>query len=315
MSTVLLDTKDLSEAEAVISATYGRVRLHAVDGTVGARIRRSSIGAVHADQSEYSADLGFSLDPMESIVLCRVTSGRFEETVPGGATHAYAANQVLAIGHHSEPIEGRIHAGRYDLLTIESRRLNDVATAAAGADEPIRLTHSAPISPSATHHLAGVIDYVHHSIDENSGALQSPLVAAAVERYVVASLLTSIPNTALLDPTIEDRNDSSPVLLRRAIAFIEDNAGREMTLADIAASVYITQRALQYMFRRHRNCTPMGYLRRVRLHHAHHDLMGGDPTTTSVGEIATRWGFGHAGRFAVYYRKHYGESPHQTLRR
>lgn len=68
------------------------------------------------------------------------------------------------------------------------------------------------------------------------------------------------------------------------------------------------------MFRKHRDCTPIEYLRRVRLDHAHRDLVGGDRHTTSVAEVARRWGFAHLGRFAIYYRDEYGRSPHETLR-
>ena len=35
----------------------------------------------------------------------------------------------------------------------------------------------------------------------------------------------------------------------------------------------------------------------------------------SITEIAGRWGFSHMGRFAVEYRKRFGEPPSQTLRR
>jgi transcriptional regulator GlxA family with amidase domain len=52
----------------------------------------------------------------------------------------------------------------------------------------------------------------------------------------------------------------------------------------------------------------------VRLHHAHLDLVSADRLSTTVGTVARRWGFGHVGRFAVYYRQHYGRSPHDTLR-
>lgn len=67
------------------------------------------------------------------------------------------------------------------------------------------------------------------------------------------------------------------------------------------------------MFRKHRNCTPTEYLRQVRLHHAHLELVAGTRDTTSVGDVARKWRFGHMGRFAAYYRQHYGRSPHVTL--
>ena len=99
-----------------------------------------------------------------------------------------------------------------------------------------------------------------------------------------------------------------------AKAFIDDNAHRDIALDDIANAVYVTPRSVQYMFRKHLDCTPIAYLRQVRLHHAHQDLLSGTRSTTTVTTVASRWGFGHAGRFAVYYRQVYGQSPHTTLR-
>jgi transcriptional regulator GlxA family with amidase domain len=113
---------------------------------------------------------------------------------------------------------------------------------------------------------------------------------------------------------IEDRHDSTPALLSRAMAYIDDNAHRDITLTEIASAVYVTPRALQYLFRKHRGCTPREYVRMVRLNYAHRDLVEGDRLTTTVSQIAARWGFGHIGRFAVYYRQQFGISPHQTLR-
>nr|WP_261768696.1 helix-turn-helix transcriptional regulator [Rhodococcus sp. B10] len=86
-------------------------------------------------------------------------------------------------------------------------------------------------------------------------------------------------------------------------------------MSDIAESIYVSPRSLQYMFRKHLDTTPTEYLRRVRLHQAHLELVASDRMRTTVGQIAAGWGFGHLGRFASYYRQHYGVSPHQTLRR
>jgi transcriptional regulator GlxA family with amidase domain len=68
------------------------------------------------------------------------------------------------------------------------------------------------------------------------------------------------------------------------------------------------------MFRRHLDCTPMQYVRTVRLNHAHRDLQAGNRMTVTVAGIARRWGFAHTGRFAASYRSAYGQSPHATLR-
>ena len=100
--------------------------------------------------------------------------------------------------------------------------------------------------------------------------------------------------------------------MRRAIAFIDENAHSDISSADIAAAVNVTPQALLNMFRLHRNCTPMDYLRRVRLHYAHLELVDSDPETTSVTQIARRWGFREFGLFMRRYVQAYGGEPRNS---
>ncbi|MDQ3786658.1 MAG: helix-turn-helix transcriptional regulator [Actinomycetota bacterium] len=188
----------------------------------------------------------------------------------------------------------------------------------AAIDEgvPVRFTDLRPHSREAARHLAATVDHLTDALRERPELMCQPLVASASGQMLCASVLATFPNTAVLEPTIEDRHDSHPRTLRRAIAFIEDNAHEEITVADIAAAANVTARALQHAFRRHRATTPMGYVRLVRLRQAHQDLLAADPTSrVTVTEVAARWGFFHPGRFAGYYREVYGCSPYQTLLR
>jgi transcriptional regulator GlxA family with amidase domain len=105
-----------------------------------------------------------------------------------------------------------------------------------------------------------------------------------------------------------------PQTLRRAIAFIHDNAHRDIALTDIAAVIGVTPRSVQYTFRPHLGTTPLEYLRRVRLHSAHRDLQAADPAVDTVMEIAGRWRFGHPGRFSMAYKEAFGAPPSLTLR-
>ena len=105
-----------------------------------------------------------------------------------------------------------------------------------------------------------------------------------------------------------------PQTLRRAIAFIHDNAHRDIALTDIAAVIGVTPRSVQYTFRRHLGTTPLEYLRRVRLDRAHRDLQAADPAVDTVMEIAGRWCFGHPGRFSMAYKEAFGTPPSRTLR-
>ena len=60
---------------------------------------------------------------------------------------------------------------------------------------------------------------------------------------------------------------------------------------------------------------PKRYLLLRRMNLARQALRQAAPDTTSVTDIATRFGFWQLGRFAVEYQTLFGESPSATLRR
>jgi len=143
----------------------------------------------------------------------------------------------------------------------------------------------------------------------------APLVVASATQLLAAVTLATFPNTALTDPTIEDRHDAHPATLRRAMTFIEENAHRDIAVIDIAAAAFVTVRAVQLAFQRHLGVTPLEYMRRVRLDHAHQDLKRASPGEgLTVTAVAYRWGFRSSSRFAAAYRAAYGVSPSRTLR-
>jgi AraC-like DNA-binding protein len=60
--------------------------------------------------------------------------------------------------------------------------------------------------------------------------------------------------------------------------------------------------------------SPAKYLKRYRMTQARLDLLEADPVAATVTQIATAWGFWELGRFAVEYRRLFGESPSETLK-
>jgi transcriptional regulator GlxA family with amidase domain len=131
-------------------------------------------------------------------------------------------------------------------------------------------------------------------------------------------MLWIFPNNAVaaLDERPAPGTRAEPATVRRAVAFIDANAHRPIGLADIAEAARLSARGLRRAFRRYRGCTPLHYLRQVRLAGAHRDLQAGDPTRgDTVPIIAARWGFTHAGTFSADYRRIHGRSPSQTLHR
>lgn len=175
---------------------------------------------------------------------------------------------------------------------------------------PVRFTSYQPATSRAKELWLSTSRFVRNVL--TSAPAGQPLVAGAAARLLAATALAVFPNNALEGPG-QDSRDTCPATVRRAVTFIDDNAHRDISAADIAAAASVTLRALQLAFRRHLDTTPTAYLRRVRLEHARRQLSAADPGRETVTAVAYRWGFPSPSRFAAYYRQAYGTLPSQTL--
>lgn len=184
--------------------------------------------------------------------------------------------------------------------------------------EAVAFTSAAPVSLALADYWRRLSTHVRDDVLSSDALMAAPLVRANTLRHLATTLVTTFPNTALdvlMDPATSDGGQAEPATVRRAVDFMDAHAHEEIGLTEIADAARIGARSLQLAFRRHRDTTPLEYLRRVRLESAHRDLIAGDPTRGDrVEAIAARWGFGHPGRFSVIYREHYGRSPSATLR-
>lgn len=108
--------------------------------------------------------------------------------------------------------------------------------------------------------------------------------------------------------------DAGKWQLRAAEEYMRSSAHLPLSLSDICAVAGVNARTLQHAFRRYRGCSPMAFLRRLRLQAAHAELLHPASDTTVAGQAA-KWGFFHFGRFSRTYQCEFGELPSQTLQR
>lgn len=150
-----------------------------------------------------------------------------------------------------------------------------------------------------------------HGLRKGESLLGNPLISRPAAQAVVRGLLLVAPNNYSLELT-GDVTAAGPTYVHRAVAYIEENADQPLTLNDIAEAVHISPRALQTGFQEHLASTPMSMVRKIRLRKAHEALQAASPGE-HVSVIARKWGFMHAGRFAIHYAQTYGLSPSETL--
>lgn len=145
------------------------------------------------------------------------------------------------------------------------------------------------------------------------GLLAHPLAAQRLEQVLLHSLLFAQPHNysaalARPAPSIGVHPVAHAVELMRA------DLAYPWTVAELAVATAVSARGLHEGFRRTLDTTPIAYLRRLRLEKVREELVVAPPGSTSVTDIAARWGFAHLGRFAAAYRREYGERPSDTMR-
>ncbi|GAA0978408.1 helix-turn-helix transcriptional regulator [Streptomyces rhizosphaericus] len=317
MSTLVFDSDDLERTEDFLSKAYAKMRIGSSTPSANrARIRRDTIESITVDELDLDFDMSYAVSPLGRICLCVVHTGTIEDHVYPGVEDAFGPGDVVSLAPPDLPYSGRVRNARYNITMLDPALLSQVAaTVEQRTPQPVRLTGHRPHSAAAAGHLRRTIAYVRDHALADPAIADQPLIRATVSQLLAGSVLTAFPNTALTDPTASDRNDAHPDTLQRALSHIDDHAAEPLTVADIAAAAHVSIRALQYAFRRHLDTTPMAYVRRVRLAHAHHDLATAAPETATVADIATRWGFFHPARFAALYRETYRATPGATLRR
>jgi AraC-like DNA-binding protein len=305
------------EIRRFLEGAYGtHLRLH--DNRLGTDQRllhsRLDCGPFLIDDITLPGEVYFSAEPMHKVAVLWATHGRVRSSCDGLEAEAAAGDVILA-SQPDLPCHMQTRDVRMTTVLMEPAVVASVATGGPSgqASLPIRFSSFEPVSPAAAKAWRDTVSFVKNFMLADDTVVTS-LVLAHLGRLLASVALATFPSTLHTEQAGHDRTDNQPALLRRAIAFIESSVSDDITLADIAESIHVTPRAVQYMFRKHLDTTPLQYLRLQRLHFAHLDLLASDRQKETVTTIAARWGFAHTGRFAVLYRQHYGQSPHQTLR-
>jgi transcriptional regulator GlxA family with amidase domain len=110
-------------------------------------------------------------------------------------------------------------------------------------------------------------------------------------QFIVADV-PAVPRGATMEPLL---------------AWIEENAGRNLTMAEIAGRAGMSVRTLNRRFREQTGTTPLQWLHRARIRQAQHLL---EATTEPVERISERVGFGSPTAFRDQFKRVVGASPY-----
>jgi AraC-like DNA-binding protein len=199
------------------------------------------------------------------------------------------------------------------LVHLSRRLVHEVADELfhTGPVDDLGTDHLHPLDPAAIARWRGSLHLLSRELREGTDG--GGLVRSTLSRDVVVAFLRMYPPRVVALPAAVylPRRER----LRAAVEYIHEHVTEPLRVADIAAAAGFSVRATQEAFQHSIGRSPLHYLQHVRLQRVRQDLLRADPETSSVREVALRWGFDHLGRFSAAYRVAFDEYPRATLRR
>jgi AraC-like DNA-binding protein len=257
------------------------------------RIMRATIGPTRApitflgDMHQRSIHLGSTeLRPGEIIVWSRNATGHLR-------TAEASRNASMSLTHEDLAAAGWAIAGR-EMSAPSNTVVARPAPRSMG--RLIRLHRT-------TTHLARTTPNI----------LANQTVAKALEQELIHAMVNCLSGDMPRETERHGRQHAR--VIDRFEDFLAAKRYEPVHLAEMCATIGVSERTLRSCCNEHYGMGPVHYLWLRRMHLARHALLHADPATASVTSMATDFGFWELGRFSVEYRALFGESPSASLRK
>ncbi|MGW5263202.1 AraC family transcriptional regulator [Microbispora sp. NPDC004025] len=310
-------THDVDEARTKVGNDLGDHGLRPVDPEIRLDVRMN--GMTFDGMGLYSLGYGTEVlitpQPLDTYLLVEIPLIGAAE-VSHGRERIVSTPELAAVLSLTRPMTMRWAAGHVSLIARFDRAALEAHLCKLLGRTPRRpLTFSLgmDLTRPPVRSWLSVVDLLRREAETGGAMLEQPVALRQLEGLLMTQLLLAQPSN-YSEALSGGQPRVAPTAVERAVDLIEARAAEPLSVEEIAESVGVGARALQEGFRRQLETTPMSYLREVRLERVHAELAVRDPGTTSVTDVAYRWGFVHLGRFALAYRRRFGESPSETLR-
>ncbi|NIH85948.1 AraC family transcriptional regulator [Amycolatopsis granulosa] len=314
----LFHSRDVDDTREQVSRIFCAHEMHTVGRgpQLNTRVNYRRLENVTIAMLAYGTDVRVELGELGSfyVILAPVFG---EGVVRCGPEQITVTPGTAAVVGTDEPMRMRLSADCVQLVVRIERPALEARLAElihGPVSEPVRFRSGMDLSRGYGRSWYRTLAYGVSELDQSDTILTLPAAVEVFERNLITGLLLAQPHnyTAM----IEGRDRPVPSRpLRAALDLIHGRPEAPHTTASLAHQAGVSVRALQKAFREQLGSSPGEYLRGVRLQRVHDELSAAQVEVTTVGEVASKYGLMHHGRFAAAYRDRFGESPNATLRR
>ncbi|MFD0370720.1 AraC family transcriptional regulator [Streptomyces sp. NPDC059071] len=313
-------TRDVDEAREEISARYYANFMDVIDARdrpFAARFDTVGLGPLMIGDLSCGADVRMRFGELGAFHVNAPMSGTMEVRQGGSGRRLLATPEdAMLLDPSGDTFLDRWSGDCRALsVKIDATALQDRLESLLGRSAGRRLTLGARLDITRGPGLSWVTfaRQVAAGALAGDGLATHELVARPLQEALLNGLLLAAEHP-WRDELAHPGGPARPAPVKRAMDAVRSRPEHPFTTTELAALARVSVRRLQESFREYVGMSPMAYVREVRLDRVREELRAGDPDGLSVGEVAWRWGFTHAGRFAAQYRARFGETPSRTLR-
>jgi AraC-like DNA-binding protein len=197
-------------------------------------------------------------------------------------------------------------------LKIKPEALTRKLAALIGAPVVPPLKFSGEINRTALEAQFRLLGFVISELDRSADPIPDLVLAELEQALMVAYLCANVHNYS--HRLNGDRPENGSWQVRRAADYIEAHWNQPITIESLAIIADTSARSLFASFKKALGCSPMAFVKRIRLQRARERLVRAVPSA-SVTAVALDCGFNNLGHFAKDYFAAFGERPSETLKR
>ena len=314
--TLLLESGDLDEVRECVGSVFKPHKL-ALLGTsehLQSHMYHARHGSLSLNLLDYGGDVTIDPERLDSFFLLQIpVSGGAE--IECGDRRFDSSPTVASLVSPTLPLRMRwIHCPQV-VLRIEREAIERHCARHFGIEEPSVVEFEPAFdltSPSATCVLP-LLSLLADALSDSAHPLRQPLAYEQFESTVLNALVYGQANTARSSAR-PSRTPLAPFYVKRVEEYIRTHLHEPLTIERLAEFAGVSASTLFSGFRNCHGVSPMAWVRQLRLERAREELRGAAAEPVSVTDVALKWGFAHLGRFAIEYKRAFGESPSVSLR-
>ncbi len=287
-----LETCDVDEAREALGTVYvdGRLAPIASSKSFLQRFNVVPLGRVTLTAMEWGCGMIFQAPSLDGCFdFSLITHGAANVRV--GRETVKADPNIGVVMSSLKPLDIRWSDRLVSLnAKVERGPLESYLAAITGIEIAEPLEFNATISATgATATIRRLVHLMADEVNQYDSLLANPLVSERYSETLLTAILFAQPHnySELLS---RSRQSAPPRYVRRAEEYLEAHCDEPITAEALSTVVGVSLRTLYTGFRKHRDYTPMAFLRSVRLRRVRDALLSADQSG-AVSQLAFKWGF------------------------